>query len=687
MPFSFLAPAMLAALAVLAVPVLVHLIQKERKDAVRFPSLMFLSQVPYKSTRRRKIRNWALFLLRSAAVFLVVMAFSRPWYEGNLVADSPLASAREVAILIDRSYSMGYSGRWDRALAAANGAIDGLGPDDRASIIFFDGGAVSANQPTGDHARLKAALQGAQAGSGVTRYGPGLKLAQGVLETSDKPKREIILISDFQRAGWDGGEGVQLPSGTEITPVSVADGATSDVAVGEVAFRREESGGRDRVTATARIINTGVDPISNVDVTLELGGRDLETKTVNIPANDAISIVFSPFTLPEESVRGVVSIEPDALPADDRFHFLLSPGQAVNVLIADGGAPRSSLYLERALTISERPRYRVEVKRANAVRASDFTDKAVVIWNDAAMPPGETGRRLRTFVEEGGGLVLVAGPRANWTAAGDLIPGTMGQVAEREHPGGALGYIDYGHVVFEVFRAPRSGDLASARFFRYRPIQVDSTALVRARFDNGAAALIEKAVGAGRVMVFSSTLDNFWNDLPVQPIFLPLVHQIVLHTAGYVEPSPWFRVGQVIDVAGGSPVATADSAAGRPAPRATAELVALAPGGERIEIDTGLLHAEQRGFYEIRGEGAQERVVAVNVDLAESELASMDPQELVTALEPGESAGRNVGDARIRPADRERTQKLWWYLLIVAFLVLAAETVLGNRLSRRRLAR
>jgi len=686
MPFAFLAPAFLAALAVLAIPVMVHLIQKERKDAVRFPSLMFLNQVPYKSTRRRKIRNWALFLLRSAAVFLVVAAFARPLYEGTLNADSPLATAREVAILVDRSYSMGYTGRWDRAMTAANAAVDGLGPDDRGTIIFFDGGAVAANQPTGDHARLKAALQGATPGSGVTRYGPGLKLAQGILETSDKPRREVILISDFQRTGWDGGEGVQLPGGTEITPISVADGATADLAVGEVTFRREEQGGRERITATARIINTGVDPVTDAAVTLELNGRELETKRVNVKANDVASVVFAAFTLAEENLRGVVRVASDALPADDRFHFLLSPGQAVNVLIADGGAPRSSLYLERALSISERPRYRVEVKRADAVRPADLSSRAVVLWNDATFPPGETGRRLRSFVEEGGGLVLIAGPRANWTAAADLVPGPIGQVVDRDHPGGALGYIDYGHAVFEVFRAPRSGDLAAPRFFRYRPVQADSTALVRARFDDGAAALIEKPMGSGRILIWTSSMDNFWNDLPVQPIFLPMAHQLVLHAAGYVEPSPWFTVGQVIDVTAGAAVSAADSAARR-APRAARDLIALAPNGDRIEIDTGLLRTEQRGFYEVRSESGTGRIVAVNVDLAEAELASMEPAELVTALEPGENVERTAGQTQLRPADRERTQSLWWYLLMVAFIVLVTETVLGNRQSRRRLAR
>jgi len=63
---SFLTPLFLVALAGLAVPVIIHLIQRERKNVVQFPSLMFLQRIPYQSVQRRRIRNWPLLLLRLA---------------------------------------------------------------------------------------------------------------------------------------------------------------------------------------------------------------------------------------------------------------------------------------------------------------------------------------------------------------------------------------------------------------------------------------------------------------------------------------------------------------------------------------------------------------------------------------------------------------------------------------------
>src|SRR3989338_1932679 len=77
---SFLAPAFFVALGAIAIPILIHLIQRERKRVVMFPSLMFLQRIPYQSVRRRRIRHWFLLAVRVAAIVLIVLAFARPLF-------------------------------------------------------------------------------------------------------------------------------------------------------------------------------------------------------------------------------------------------------------------------------------------------------------------------------------------------------------------------------------------------------------------------------------------------------------------------------------------------------------------------------------------------------------------------------------------------------------------------------
>src|SRR5512145_3205468 len=138
---AFLTPLLLVALAGLAIPVLLHLIQKERKNVVQFPSLMFLRRIPYQSVQRRRIRHWLLLMMRLAALALIVLAFARPFFDREDLGGAGATGAREVVVLLDRSYSMGYGDRWSRALAAAREAVNGLSPSDRASIVVFSSGA------------------------------------------------------------------------------------------------------------------------------------------------------------------------------------------------------------------------------------------------------------------------------------------------------------------------------------------------------------------------------------------------------------------------------------------------------------------------------------------------------------------------------------------------------------------
>src|SRR5438093_7186716 len=98
---GFVAPLILGALATLAIPVLIHLIQREKKQVVQFPSLMFLRRIPYQSVRRRRIRHWALLIMRLAALALIVAAFARPFFRHRDLAAATQSSAREAAIRLD----------------------------------------------------------------------------------------------------------------------------------------------------------------------------------------------------------------------------------------------------------------------------------------------------------------------------------------------------------------------------------------------------------------------------------------------------------------------------------------------------------------------------------------------------------------------------------------------------------
>ena len=691
---SFLTPAFFAALAAIAVPVFIHLIQREKKQIVHFPSLMFLEKIPYKSVQRRRIHNWALLLLRISAIVLIIIAFARPFFNKVTLASPAAVGAREVVILLDRSYSMGYADRWQRAQAEARRAVNGLAAGDRASLVFFDRGANVDARSTEDRVRLLSAINAAKVGAGATRYAPALKVAQSILDQSQRPRREAILISDFQKVGWEGTQDIRFPAGARLTPAPVTDGATSNVAVSSVAFQRGDFSGQERVTLTAGLQNKSEKPAAGVEIALDLNGRQVQSQRITIEANASGSVTFQPFVLPSAMMRGTVRAATDALPRDNNFYFTLSPGRPVSILIVErAGAGRDlSLYLARALGIGRQPPFKLDVKPIERLAPEDLGSHDVVILNDLPISGG-LADRVKNFVEKGGGLFVVLGDHSTWPDTLAIMPGTIAPAVDRGlGRTGTIGYLDFSHPVFELFRAPRSGTFADARIFRYRGLNVAAPSRVLARFEDGGVAFAQRDSGQGRVLVWATTLDNLWSDLVLKPVFLPFAHRAVMYLSKYEDPSPWQTVGQVYAEKGTGRSRIALSPSGLRLPVAAAAARAATPNAPRPEAAApdadALLELDEQGFYEVRdaaGGAATGTALAVNLDTSESDLSPLDPQELVAAV-TGRARGNDstVGDdsVEVRPADLERRQAIWWYLLLAGVVILAAETLLSNRLSR-----
>jgi hypothetical protein len=679
---GFLTPLFLLGLAGIAVPVIIHMIQREKKHVVEFPSLMFLRRIPYQSVRRRHIRNWPLLLLRLAALALIVAAFARPFLRTASMAAAAAGGAREVVILIDRSYSIGYGDRWARAVALARDRVNELGASDRASIVFFDTGAEVALRSTSDRGRLASAISSGKVSAAATKYGPALKLAGSILSESSLANREVMLISDFQRAGWLGAEGVRLPDGATLTPASVATDQISNVSVAPAVLLRSMFNDQERVTVTSGAINRGASPVA-VDLTLEVDGRVIQTRTLKLDAGGSGSVSFDPFSPASRFTRGTVRINDDRLTRDNAYHFVVSPRDRVKVVIA-GGARESSLYIARALALGETPAFDVVQQGADA----DSTGAAVVILNDLAVSPA-AAERLGKFVDNGGGLFVALGPRASWPGATDILPAQLGQPVDRTRgTTGRLGALEYGHPIFESFRAPRSGDFSSARVYTYRGVTPQPGAQVIARFDDGAPALMERRTGRGKVLLWTTALDVGWNDLALKPVFLPFIHRVAANLASYAQRPASMTVGDVLPA---SPQARTGPASAKATAGQADDVVVLSPTGERIplaERSGGVVELHDQGFYELRAgdKDPSPLTVASNVDLKEADMTAVDPQE-VAAGATGKAGGAAASgaNATYTNEERERTQRVWWYLLFTGMVVLAGETVVSNRLGKVRI--
>jgi hypothetical protein len=317
--------------------------------------------------------------------------------------------------------------------------------------------------------------------------------------------------------------------------------------------------------------------------------------------------------------------------------------------------------------------------------------RSLVVVNDA--PLSTTAAQLLTgFVERGGGVFIVLGERAPVGGEWPLLPGTLSAPVERRTTrGGTFGFLDYSHPVFDEFKDPRNGSFANMRFLEYRGLAPGPDDRVLARFDDGAAALIERRVGGGRVIALASTLDGGWNDVPRHAMYLPLVHEIGAYLAQHEMPSAWQTVGRMFDISAPVGAIVREGDVGTSGAARGVRGVVVSPSGTQVTLGAGGAESIQlleQGFYSVRLSGSGDRrpyVVAVNLAPEESDLTAMTPEDFVAGLAVGTTVagGSSMDQAPLTPVDMEKRQSIWWFLLVLGIGALLAEAALSNRLSRR----
>ena len=441
---SFLAPLFLLGLAAIAIPVIVHLIQRERKRVIAFPSLMFVQKIPYQSVRRRRIRHWPLLLMRALAIALIVAAFARPFLQQGAAALAAAGGSREVVILLDRSASMGYGDYFQRAKDAARNVIGSLTTGDKATLVLFGRNAEESMRATSDQARLSAVLDTAKVSAGATRFGPALKLAESILTQSTAPRREAVLISDFQKSGWTGAEDVHFDEQLRLTPMSIAQGAVANVAVPSVTFARGAFSGEERVTVTAGIANKGGQPVADVPVstgnrrtrnrdgTRERGGRCVDLRVVRAlharRAGHARLRQGGHGPLPR---RQHVPLRHHARQAALRASRRFRRTERRELLPREGAEHRQA------------PAFQVEQVPAGRANPSMLAGRSVVILNDTVLPPGPGGRRAEAVRRSGRRPARRGGRKDELAPVGGrpILPAKIGAPVDRLNGrGGAIGY-------------------------------------------------------------------------------------------------------------------------------------------------------------------------------------------------------------------------------------------------------
>jgi hypothetical protein len=684
MELFFTNPLFLWALAAAPLPLVLHLINRTRAKKVPFTALRFIEQSLAQQSIKYKLRELLLLLLRIAMLILVALLLSRPFVRSRFFTFSQKVQSTAILVLDDTlsmSYREGERTLWDRARAEALKYLDTLSDGSRAAFhpMSDEAGALS-----GELDRVRQQIVDWTPSSRAASCVPAVARAAKVLDAVKTGQKEILLFTDLTRVSWDGlAKGsVKLPPDVALYVVDVGASRDRNAAVQAIAI---ETTGQARVNVPLQIRATlmGGDEPSERGVDLLVGGKRVDSRRVRLDRYKPSTVQFSHAPEAGGLLQGSVRFsESDALPLDDERFFSLWVRDAVRAVLAGDG--KGDLFLKQALSpdgLSKRAPVWIEPAHPVELEGRDLSQTDLVILSNVRSLSAPAWQKLREFVRGGGGLLVFAGDEldpAAYTpgASQGLLPVSVKE-KRSELEKTSIEPNDPSHVLFAPFAGGMNGDLSVRAFRSYLVLEpaAESSARVLARFRGSSPALVERELGSGRVLVFASSADPSWNDLPSYGApFVPLMHLLVRHATGRTTAPVSATVGESLTF---------------PLPRrhGTKARVTWAGGkGEDYVLepdqrDLVVERAPVKGNVVLSIDGAPVGGFAVNVDPRESRrdrIAAAD-------LRAGFSAGSYV---RVAPSleglerrveNRGGSVDLYPYLITFLFLVFLGEALYANR--------
>jgi hypothetical protein len=416
-------------------------------------------------------------------------------------------------------------------------------------------------------------------------------------------------------------------------------------------------------------------------VTLLINDKEQGRKTVTAPPNATVLAEFTGFDLDLGFAKGKVKIDvQDALALDNEFLFTIERREKLNVLIVDGGRPGQSVMLKTVFTAGADLPFNVRVAQAQAVTPEHLNGNDVVIFNDVPrLTDGVRDRMVQLRKTGQGQLVVLANyAELGWWTKVPGFPIKSAQKIDVLKDRGKLSVLltsyDKNHGIFKPFQTAANFSLNSAQFFKYTEMELNTGATAIAKFDNGLPALAESPAEERGMLVFASSVDKTWNDLPLKPSVVPFFHQVVRYLSRYNATRGSYTLGEGIPIVGTLEAGVAS---------------VITPDGERTslgELKTG----EQRffsptvpGFHELRL-GREIRALAVDPPSNEGNLDAMIPEDLVASVKSTESEELKAGSlSQEDKLEYARRQMGWWYLLLIALAIGVVEIYIANKKGQR----
>ena len=678
---SFLAPLFILGALAIAAPIVFHLIRRTSKEKIPFSSLMFLVPTPPRVTRKSRLENILLLLLRCAVLGLLALAFARPFLRNPLNAGQAKGAATRTVVLIDTSASMRRENLFDEARARAVEIIRQASAADQIAVYAFDRNArtvltfeewtkASLNERKSLAEQRLATLKPTW---NNTHVGNALLAAIEAIEAeraNPAAASRVVIISDMQEgARLEGLQGFQWPKQTQVSVVAVRTKRPTNAGAQLIA----QAANTAQPSETVRVRVNNSSESRQEQFLLGWSGSSSNPTAIYVPPGQSRSV-----DMPKATNSEVIELTGDEADFDNRLFVVAPPREQIEVAFvghdAETNVQELLFYLKRAFPETARQEVRVTSFKPDADISASRDANLFVLGAPLA---GNALRDVSNLLTNGATVLCVMRSKAEADTLAKLI---RQSVTADEAPSSGyamLAEIDFAHPLFAPFADARFSDFTKIHFWKSRKLNFGTTnAHVLAKFDNGSPALAQINVGKGSLFVLASGWQPGDSQFALSSKFVPLLYSLLELSGAIKAQSLTFVVGDPVDVS---------------SLHVTNALTVRKPDGTTAQLNAGVKSFTQTdtpGVYSVTGVEPPFRF-AVNLAPEESKTAPLAleqleqlgvPLRVQPVATPTQIARR---EAQLKATELESHQKLWRWLIAATLVVLIIETWVAARLSRR----
>jgi len=663
---GLITPIFLFGLLGIALPWWLHRLETQTTEREKFATTRFLEASKKRIHVQRKLKYLLLMALRMAFLALLAFAFARPIFfdePGFAVSDETVHHV----LVLDKSFSMHEAGRLDTLRNLATNILNNMDSDDIASVYVASTGVSLLATPSDDADELIALLAAIEPDNGRLDLGAMVAALNGLLEDS---QGNIVLhvISDFQQTGQALRFADMIPDVINNRPVTLdfVQVVSQNAANSTVESVIVEN--RNTVIATVRSFNADNIDARTLQVALSINSVMQQQLPLTVSASGVQQVQFTDVIFADGDNRVDISITPnDALPEDDMRHTVFdnAPPAPVLLLTAD---PKSLgvTYISAALETAPRG-YKVEAVSLDGFDARVMQRYPWLIVEDIGSINAALEAALRDYISGGGSVLAAAGPRAAALSTVPVLGNNIG--AAQLGPNGRVINLQISRIDTSHPALQESSGWSSVNV-RALPITTSSEDHVLIAQNARTPVLIERSIGAGRMMLLTTSVDNSASDLPVKPVFVTFMAE----AAQYLSNEKLLVKQQLADSY--LQLTQTGGASGQVVDPDGETLLSLQDTTRNQDV---LLN--KTGYYQVFTP-AGEVLVAVNPDIRESDLTLMPAQSLLNWQNAvsGAAAGANSSTAIEITGETEPEEiEIWRFFLVLLALFVLAETLLGNR--------